>query len=108
MIRVLLITLIGSTALGISGLFVVGIILGLAKKRYRSIYLVIGMHAGWIFSLKMVSFLSLPNPDVSYTVGLTGRYALFAEWMSWVSFLLVLAFLYAAERLGLIERSSEE
>jgi membrane protease YdiL (CAAX protease family) len=96
------------TALGVAGLFVVGIILGLAKRRYGSVYLVIGMHAGWIFSLKMVSFLSLPNPNLSYTIGLTGRYALFAEWLSWVSFIVVLAFMYTAERLGFIKRVFEK
>jgi uncharacterized protein len=95
------------TALGVAGLFVIGIILGLAKKRYQTVYLVIGMHAGWIFSLKMISFLSLTNPHVLQPIGLTGRYVLFGQYWSWLSFLIVLILLFVIERLGLIKRFLE-
>ncbi len=95
------------TALGVAGLFVIGMILGLAKRRYQTVYLVIGMHAGWIFSLKMISFLSWTNPHVLHPVGLTGRYVLFGQYWSWLSFLIVLILLFVIERLGFIKRILE-
>ncbi len=86
------------TALGISGLFVIGVLLGAAVIRVGSVYISIGMHMGWIFGLRIFSFLSLRHPDIDVPSGLGGRYYLFSEPSAWFSFLLVGALLVMLPR----------
>ena len=82
------------TGLGIAGLFVVGLLLSYAMLRLGSVYLAIGLHAGWICALKMISYLSWRNPTMLVSEGLGGRYALFSQGWTWVSFVMVFALLY--------------
>lgn len=82
------------TALGITGLFVIGLLLSFALFRVGSVYISIGLHMGWIFALRMITFLSIRNPDIEVPSGLGGRYYLFSQSSTWLSFALV-AFLIA-------------
>lgn len=47
-----------------ASLFVVGIILALARYGTASLWLPIGLHAGWVFSLKLFNKLALRRPDL--------------------------------------------
>lgn len=47
-----------------SALFLVGLILGYARFKTASLWLPIGLHAGWVFSLKMFKTLTSRCPDL--------------------------------------------
>jgi len=50
---------------GFTTLWLAGIVLGSAFVWTRSLYLSIGLHAGWVFMLKMFSWATQRNPDVN-------------------------------------------
>lgn len=47
-----------------AALFLVGLILGYARYRTASLWLPIGLHAGWVFTLKMFKGLAARRPDL--------------------------------------------
>jgi uncharacterized protein len=86
--------IVPGTGLGIAGLFVVGLLLSYAMIKIGSVYLAIGLHAGWICSLKLISYISLRNPEIVIPEGLGGRYILFSQGWTWLSFAIVFFILY--------------
>lgn len=81
------------TEIGIAGLFIVGLLLAFAMVRIGSVYLAIGLHGGWICAQKMISYVSLRDMSAPLPAGLGGRYSLFGEEWTWLSFLLVMILL---------------
>lgn len=49
---------------GFISLFVVGLILGYARYGTAALWLPIGLHAGWVFALKIFSKLTVRRPDL--------------------------------------------
>lgn len=80
---------------GVMALFVVGAILTVALIRGRSLYLAIGLHAGWILGMKMVSYCYELSDGISPAPGLGSRYFLLGEGWTWVSFVLTAAIIAA-------------
>jgi membrane protease YdiL (CAAX protease family) len=74
----------------IAGLTLVGIALNFALLRTRSVFLGIGMHAGWIIVMKMSFFSTVVVPGAQFIDGIGRRYFLVAEPITWVSVLVVL------------------
>jgi membrane protease YdiL (CAAX protease family) len=57
---------------GITGLFLIGAVLSLALARTGTLYLAIGLHAGWVLSLKMVRvFGDFTREDLGWIFGST-------------------------------------
>ena len=50
---------------GIIGLTLVGLILGIAYLRTGSLYLSVGLHAGWVFMIKFDGTFTSRAPDAS-------------------------------------------
>lgn len=73
-------------ALGaIFGLFLVGMLLCHVFYRVRNLYLCIGLHAGWVASVKLgLYFLSL-RPGMNFPVGVGQRYFFISEPITWLS-----------------------
>lgn len=70
------------------GLFIVGWVLGLAVLRTDSIWLAVGLHAGWVMVVKLVASFSSPAGYI--TLGPTGeRYFLVSQPVSWLAVVLV-------------------
>jgi membrane protease YdiL (CAAX protease family) len=70
-------------------LFLVGWILGLAYQRTGSLYVSIGLHAGWIFWLKSYAFLTRKEPGANEWLWGSGK--LIDGWIA----LLLLAMVFA-------------
>ena len=54
---------------GFVTLFLVGLVLGWARRRTRALWLPIGLHAGWVFGLKTFSHFSRHTAPGSYLIG---------------------------------------
>jgi membrane protease YdiL (CAAX protease family) len=74
---------------GIFGLFLVGLVLCEAYRRARSLWLSIGLHAGWVFALKASLFLAFVPAGMNFAEGLGRRYSFVAEPVTWVCVVLV-------------------
>jgi len=77
-----------SVARATLGLFIVGCVLSFAYERYRSIYLCIGLHAGWIMALKMSLYCTFVVHD-GFPEGLGRRYYFLSMTPLWISTVLV-------------------
>ncbi|MCB0332867.1 MAG: CPBP family intramembrane metalloprotease [Bdellovibrionales bacterium] len=71
------------------GLFLVGLVLCFVIYRVRSLFLCIGLHAGWVIALKLSGFLTMKLPDFEYAAGVGRRYFLLMSPFTWISILLV-------------------
>lgn len=70
---------------GVLGLFLVGLVLALVFIKTRRLNICIGLHAGWIASLKLVFlFIALPQ-SYQTNLALTRRYILVAHPYTWIS-----------------------
>lgn len=77
------------------GLFLVGTVLCYALKRTHSLYLCLGLHAGWVVFLKSTfAALSLADPSAANDMG--RRFYLLAQPAGWCSVLAVFAILLLA------------
>jgi membrane protease YdiL (CAAX protease family) len=55
---------------GLVGLFIIGVVLSYALVRTQSLYLSIGLHAGWVFAIKMLShFGEFTRADLGWAFG---------------------------------------
>ncbi|MBX7145135.1 MAG: CPBP family intramembrane metalloprotease [Oligoflexia bacterium] len=77
-----------------AGLFLVGLVLCFSLMRTGSIYLGIGLHAGWVMAVKLSGFITDAAPGVSFANDLLRRYFLVARPEAWVSFLVVTMIVY--------------
>jgi membrane protease YdiL (CAAX protease family) len=58
--------------LGLIGLFIIGLVLSYAFFRTRTLYLSIGLHAGWVFALKIMRvFGEFERGDLGWSFGST-------------------------------------
>lgn len=74
---------------GIFGLFLIGVVLSYAFARTGNLYLSIGLHAGWIFSLKTVRvFGEYSREDLAWKFGSTDP-KIVSGAITWVGLLLV-------------------
>jgi hypothetical protein len=74
---------------GIIGLFLLGAVMSYALERTGNLYLSIGLHAGWIFSLKMIRvFGNFTRQDLGVTFGSTDP-KIVSGVATWVGILLV-------------------
>ncbi|MCO6429483.1 MAG: CPBP family intramembrane metalloprotease [Deltaproteobacteria bacterium] len=67
------------------GLFFVGMVLSYAVYKTGSIYLALGLHAGWVIAVKMASFLTVMVPGQSFEAGTTHRYYLVSLPSGWIA-----------------------
>jgi membrane protease YdiL (CAAX protease family) len=55
---------------GLVGLFIIGVVLSYALLRTQSLYLSIGLHAGWVFAIKVMSdFSEFSRADLGWAFG---------------------------------------
>ena len=85
---------------GMMGLLLIGIVLCWAIRRTRSIYLCIGLHAGWFFVAKAAVYLADVAEGAELPRGVNERYFLVGRPWTWLSIVLVgLAIWLLRERL---------
>ncbi|MCB0310739.1 MAG: CPBP family intramembrane metalloprotease [Bdellovibrionales bacterium] len=89
------------------GLFCVGLVLGFAMIRTGSLYLCMGLHAGWVFALKMISYFTTSGAGFDWPAGMMRGYALVANPFGWVSILSVLLVILALSSIIKWEEKSE-
>jgi len=78
----------------IFGLFLVGSVLGLVMIRSGSIYLCIGLHAGWVVALKFTKYFATIGPEYEELVGVGRRFFFVAQPESWLSVVVVGILIY--------------
>lgn len=71
------------------GLFLVGLTLAYTIHKSGSLYLAIGLHAGWVMAVKLSSTATTLAPGVEFAPGVGRRYYMVSTPLSWVSILLV-------------------
>ena len=76
------------------GLFLVGLTLAYTIYTTRSIYLTVGLHAGWVLAVKLSSFVTVVAPGVEFSAGVGRRYYLVSTTLGWASILLVWGAIY--------------
>lgn len=80
------------------GLFLVGVVLCSTLERTRSLLPVIGLHAGWVATVKIVGKLCDPALGFEYPSGAGRRYYLLTEEFSWLAIVLVWIVTYCVFR----------
>ncbi|MGH7875385.1 MAG: lysostaphin resistance A-like protein [Candidatus Binatia bacterium] len=79
---------------GIFGLFLIGVVLSFALSRSGNLYLAIGLHAGWVFSLKMLRvFGDFSRAELGWAFGSTDP-KIVSGVATWIGILLVGAAVY--------------
>ena len=66
------------------GLFILGVVLALLMLRTRSIYVCLGLHAGWVMALKAAHYATEVAPGVVDFGGAGRRYFLVADPVIWL------------------------
>lgn len=87
--------LYGEIYLGIFGLFLVGMVLGYTYWRTQSLAFCIGLHSGWIISLKLVFFLFALPLSYQFNLPLSRRYILASLPLTWISIVFVFLGVFA-------------
>lgn len=92
---------------GIVGLFLLGYLLCWVIQKSRSIYLCVGLHAGWFFVAKAVIFLAVIAEGARLPAGVDKRYFLVGQPWTWASIVVaaVLVGLFLRQRPGLTPRN---
>ncbi len=72
------------------GLLLVGSVLCVAINSSRSLYLCIGLHAGWVMALKLLNYASDPAKPELIARGVGERYFLLSQSYAWLAILLVM------------------
>ena len=69
---------------GLTGLFILGLVLSYAFMRSGSLYLSIGLHAGWIFSIKTLRvFGDFRREDLGWPFGFSDP-KIISGWVTWI------------------------
>lgn len=76
------------------GLFLVGMTLCYVIYKTQSLYLCIGLHAGWVMAIKMANYSTEFVPGVTPPPGIGKRYFLVADPIGWTSIILVFVALF--------------
>ncbi len=74
---------------GMVGLVLIGLVLCWTIRTTRSIYLCIGLHAGWFFAAKAAVYLANVAAGAELPAGVDERYFLVGRPWSWLSILMV-------------------
>ncbi|HVO95309.1 MAG TPA: CPBP family intramembrane glutamic endopeptidase [Terriglobales bacterium] len=83
---------------GIFGLFLIGVVLSFALARTGNLYLAVGLHAGWVFSLKMLRvFGDFTRAELGWAFGSTDP-KIVSGVATWVGILLVGVAIYHLTR----------
>jgi membrane protease YdiL (CAAX protease family) len=80
------------------GLALVGFVLAYVMHKTNSIYYCIGLHAGWVLSLKMTNLLTDTINVQDFMVGHTSNYYLVTLPIAWVSIASVAGYFYFCDR----------
>lgn len=70
------------------GLFLAGVLLGLAYHRTGNLYFSIGLHGGWVFVLKLFGALTAPSPGGA--IAFWGSSKMVDGWLSFLALLMTL------------------
>lgn len=82
---------------GLVGLFIIGVVLSYALLRTGSLYLSIGLHAGWVFAIKMMSdFGAFTRDDLGWAFGAKPK--IVSGVVTWVGIALVGVVVYCMTR----------
>jgi CAAX protease family protein len=82
---------------GVIGLFLIGVVLSYALVRTGSLYLSIGLHAGWVFAIKTLSLYGyFTRADLGWVFGAKPK--LVSGAATWVGILLVGCFVHVMTR----------
>jgi len=82
---------------GVIGLFVIGVVLSYALVRTDSLYLSIGLHAGWVFGIKTLSLYGyFTREDLGWAFGAKPK--LVSGVVTWIGILLVGAVVHLMTR----------
>jgi membrane protease YdiL (CAAX protease family) len=86
---------------GIFGLFLIGVVLSFALSRSGNLYLAVGLHAGWVFSLKMLRvFGDFTRAELGWAFGSTDP-KIVSGVATWIGILLVgVAIYHLTQRRG--------
>jgi membrane protease YdiL (CAAX protease family) len=83
---------------GVVGLFLIGVVLSYAVARTGTLYLSIGLHAGWVFSLKTIRvFGNYTRQDLGWVFGSTDP-KIVSGVGTWLGILIVLVFVHRLTR----------
>ena len=82
-------------AAAVASLTLVGLFLCNAYEKTGSLYFSAGLHAGWVFWMKMFGFITTSRPDAAPWLWGTGRLV-----DGWATFALLLASLLVYQRLS--------
>lgn len=83
---------------GIFGLFLIGVVLSFALERTGNLYLAVGLHAGWVFSLKMLRvFGDFTRAELGWAFGSTDP-KIVSGVATWIGILLVALAIYHLTR----------
>lgn len=102
--------LLPGVAPGIFGLFLVGLTLCWVIRRTGSLPLCVGLHAGWVVAVKLMSHLTDTAPGVQLPSGAGRRYFLVSQPEAWASIgttFLVIWWLARARRLRMARSESQ-
>ena len=89
---------------GIFGLFLIGLVLSYAYLRTGNLYMAIGLHGGWVFSLKMIRvFGDFTRDDLGWMFGSTDP-KIVSGVVTWIGIAIVWCLVYTLtrERTGLL------
>jgi membrane protease YdiL (CAAX protease family) len=86
---------------GFFSLTLAGVLLGLAYQRTGNLYFSIGLHAGWIFCLKIFGTFTTDVPNASVWFWGTGKMI-----DGWLAFFVLLLTLAVADRLPILHKRS--
>lgn len=71
--------------IGVVGLFLIGLTLCFAYHRLGSIWLCVGLHAGWVIVARLAVSATHLDPTATIPAGLNKRYLLVAQPITWIS-----------------------
>lgn len=87
-------------AIGVVGLFLIGLTLCYAYHRLRSVWLCVGLHAAWVVIARLAVSATHLAPGTAIPAGLNKRYLLVAQPATWLSIAAAAACLYWLHRRG--------
>ncbi len=93
---------VGSPGLvaGMAGLWLVGMTLCACRRWFGSIWICVGLHAGWVVSMKLAYYTTQVDPGHTFAAATGRRYFLVAQPEGWISILAVAALLFGIYKLG--------
>ena len=82
------------------GLFLVGMVLAIVLQKTGSIYLCIGLHAGWVLAMKLARYATKRTELMELPPGVNRTYYLASQWSGYLAIAAVLVVVMLFLRLG--------